>query len=80
MYARILFASLTLIWRTLAFPYYLVRNFIMLRKHRSTYKKLNHYGNIKFTEDSPELAEKRSRLVQDNFADFIDRYINSHTP
>lgn len=77
MYARILYATLLLIFRTLAFPYFLVRNFIMLRKHRSTYKKLNHYGNIKFTEDSPELAEKRSRMVQDSFARSVGRYNNS---
>lgn len=68
MHARILFATFTLVWRTLAFPYYVVRNFIMLRKHRSTYKKLNSYGNERFSECSPELVEKRSRLVQDSFA------------
>lgn len=79
MYARILFATFTLIWRTLAFPYFVLRNFIMLRKHRITYKKLNDYGNVRFSEESPELVEKRSRMVQDNFADFIDRYISSHS-
>lgn len=78
MYVRILFASLTLLWRTLAFPYYVVRNFIMLRKHRTNYKKLNTYGNIRFSEESPELVEKRSRLVEDSFADHISRIIDSH--
>ncbi len=67
MYARILYATFMLISRTLAFPYYVVRNFIMLRKHRLSYKKLNYYGTVKFSEDSPELAEKRARLVQDSF-------------
>ena len=67
MYARILFATLTLVWRTLAFPYFVLRNFLMLRKHRINYKKLNAYGNLRFSEESPELVEKRSRMVQDMF-------------
>lgn len=74
MYARILLATLTLIWRTFAFPYYVIRNFMMLRKHRKTYKKLNAYGNERFSETSPELVEKRSRLVQDSFAHSIGLY------
>lgn len=77
MYARILYATLTLIWRTLAFPYFVCRNLIMLRKHRKTYKKLNSRGNERFSESSPELDEKRSRLVQDSFAHTISRYRNS---
>ena len=74
MYVRVLFATLTLIWRTFIFPYFVLRNFIMLRRHRTTYKKMNNYGNERFSEDSPELAEKRSRLVQDSFARSVGRY------
>ena len=77
MYARILYATLLLIFRTLAFPYFLVRNFIMLRKHRLTYKKLNYDGIKRFTQDTSELAEKRSRLVQDSFAYSVGRYRDS---
>ena len=77
MYARILFATFTLVWRTLAFPYFVLRNFIMLRKHRITYKKLNAYGNLRFSEESDYLAEKRSRMVQDMFSASVSRACDS---
>lgn len=79
MYIRILIATLALFWRTFTFPFYVVRNFVILRKHRLTYKKLNNYGNIRFSEESPELVEKRSRLVQDSFARSFGRYSDCST-
>lgn len=67
MFKRIFFATLLIFVRTILLPWYIVKNFIKLRKHRRTYKKLDTYGYERFTEQTPELVEKRSRMVQDMF-------------
>lgn len=67
MIKRVIFATFVIFVRTLLLPWYIVRNFIKLRKHRRTYKKLNAYGYERFTEQTPDLAERRSRMVQDMF-------------
>lgn len=67
MFKRIFFATYLIFIRTILLPWYIVKNFIKLRKHRRSYKKLYSNGYERFTEQSPELVEKRSRMVQDMF-------------
>ena len=67
MVKRVVFATFLIVTRTLLLPWYIVKNFIKLREHRRTYRELNNDGYERFTEQTPELAEKRSRMVQDMF-------------
>ncbi len=67
MIKNVIFATFAIFFRTILLPWYIVKNFVKLRKHRRTYKKLNSYGYDRFMEQTPELVEKRSRMVQDLF-------------
>lgn len=67
MFKRVFFATFLIFVRTILLPWHIVKNFIKLRKHRRIYKKINAYGYERFNENTPELAEKRSRMVQDMF-------------
>ena len=77
MLKRVFIATFLILTRTILLPWYIVKNFVKLRKHRRTYKKLNSYGYERFTEQTPELVEKRSRMVQDMFTASARRAFDS---
>lgn len=65
MYFRCVIATIILIFRTLFFPFYLVRNFFLLRFHRYKYKKTLKNGRKKFSDKISYLDALRSQVDKD---------------
>lgn len=65
---RIFYCSLLIFCRTLVFPFVILRNFYLLRKHRYNYKKVIKNGTKKFSDEGGYLSALRAQMGEDIYA------------